>query len=169
MDPQRTHWEVLRRHRPSFPEPIPTAHHPFGVNGLKVVSSDLFFSSTNQGLIGKFPISLTDGTSTGQPTLITNSTPAADDFAIGRDGSIWLTENVRNSLVRVFPNGTVTTIAGGVNSTALAGPVAAKCGRGRWDIDVLYVSTDGLVLDAERNVLSTAGKIVAVDTRACGE
>jgi hypothetical protein len=150
-------------------KPIPTAHPPFGVNGLKVVGSELFFSNTNQGIMAKIPISLTQGTPTGQPTIISNSTPAADDFAIGTDGSIWLTENVRNTLVRVDPNGTVTTIAGGVNSTDLAGPVAAKFGRGRWDAHVLYVSTDGLLLDAKGNPLRTDGKIVALDTRGCTE
>ena len=68
-------------------KPIPTAHPAFGVNGLKVVGSDLFFSSTNQGLFGKFPISLTDATPRGPPTVISNMTAAADDFDIGPDGS----------------------------------------------------------------------------------
>ncbi|KAJ9603083.1 hypothetical protein H2200_012378 [Cladophialophora chaetospira] len=150
-----------------FLKPIPSAHPPFGVNGLKVIGSDLYFSNTNKGLLGKFPISLKKASPTGQPTLVSNNTPAADDFAVGPDGSVWLTENVRNTLVRVSPNGNITTIAGGVNSTALVGPVAAKFGRGRWDKHVLYVSTDGLLLDAKGNALSTAGKIVAVDTSAC--
>jgi len=59
-------------------------------------------------------------------------------------GNVWLCENVKNTLVRVSPDGSIQIIAGGQNSTALVGLVAAVFGRGSDDRDVLYVSTDGL-------------------------
>jgi hypothetical protein len=65
-------------------------------------------------------------------------------------------------------HGTIAAVsAGNQNRTALVGPVSARFGRGRSDGHILYVSTDGLLLNAMGALLSTAGSIVALNTRAC--
>ena len=145
-------------------KPNATAHPPFGVNGVHVVDSILYFTNTNHGLIAKLPISR-DGYPMGPATVISSDVPAADDFAIDSCGNIWLAENVQNIFVRVSPDGQVQIIAGGQNSTALIGPVSAAFGRGQNDRDILYISTDGLTISATGQPLTTNGKIAAIDTR----
>ena len=95
-------------------------------------------------------------------------TPAAGDFAIGRFWSAWLCEDAQNTLVGVFPNGTVRTIAKKINSATIAGPTAGELWRGRWHRHVLHVSTNGLSLSSTGEVLASNGKIVSLDTRICG-
>jgi sugar lactone lactonase YvrE len=153
-------------------KPIATKFPSFGVNGLKIASKPnskftLYFSNTNHGYLGTVPISLETGKPTGPAAILAANVSNADDFAIDRCGNIWLCENVSNTLVRVFPDGHVQTIAGGQNQTALIGPVAASFGKGWDDKDVLYISTDGLTLDPTTSKpLTTNGKIAAIDTRA---
>ena len=152
-------------------KPVQGMTPAFGVNGIHVVDGWLYFSNTNQGLLAKVKINK-DGEPLGQIQVITDSVPATDDFAVdSRDGSVWLTQNVKNTLVKVSRGGfeqregSVETVAGGPNSTELLGPVGAVFGRTKWDRDSLYVSTDGLSMDpVTKEVLTTAGKIVAVDT-----
>ncbi|KAL9097001.1 MAG: hypothetical protein Q9165_000965 [Trypethelium subeluteriae] len=144
---------------------IASADPPFGVNGVHAVDSVLYFTSYNQALIAKLPISR-EGRPTGPVTVISSDVPAADDFAIDGHGNIWLTENVRNTLVRVSPEGQVQTIAGGPNSTALIGPVSAVFGRGPHDHGTLYISTDGLTVSTSGEVLTSNGKIAAIDTKS---
>ena len=145
-------------------QPISNDHPPFGVNGVHVVGSDLYFSNTNHGLICKVPISC-EGVPAGDITVISSSVTAADDFAVDSRGNIWLAENVQNTFVRVSPDGHVQTIAGGLESSALIGPVAAAFGRGFHEQDILFISTDGLTVTNEGAPITQNGKIVSIDTR----
>lgn len=159
-------------------KPNATARPAFGVNGVHVVPGDakadtstLYFTNTNFGYLGAVTIGKNDGTPRGKPWLITDKVPAADDFAIDSDGSFWVTQNVRQTLSHVSSDGTVTFVAGGVNSTDLLGPVAAAFGRTSEDRanGVLYISTDGVLVDpATGRVLRTAGKIAKLATKRGG-
>lgn len=145
-------------------KPVPKKFPSFGVNGIHVVDSLLYFANTNQGLVGTVPIG-SDGRATQPATVLSANTPNADDFTVDGCGSIWLAENVNNTLVRVSPDGQVQIIAGGLNSTALIGPVAAKFGRAGNE-HILYVSTDGLSFNATTGQpLTTNGKIAQLDTK----
>ncbi|KAK5048251.1 hypothetical protein LTR84_005921 [Exophiala bonariae] len=156
-------------------KPIATAKPPFGVNGVHVVLGDadtdtsmLFFTNTNSGYLGAVPIGKMDGIPRGTPWLITDEVPAADDFAVDPDGSFWVTQNIRNTLSHVLPNGIVEFVAGGVNSTDLLGPVAAAFGRTFDDHanGVLYIGTDGVQTDpVTGKVTRTAGKIAKIATK----
>lgn len=146
-------------------KPVKGANVEFGVNGVHVVDSVLYFTNTDQGILGKVPIS-TDGFPTGLPVNITTEVPAADDFAIDSSGNFWVAQNVANTFVRVSSDGTVQTIAGGTSSSDLIGPVAAVFGRGIHDRDTLYISTDGLSESNSGVPLTTNGKIVKIDTKA---
>lgn len=145
-------------------KPNASATPPFGVNGVHVINSVLYFSNTNYGIIGKFPISH-DGYPTGPGVNISTSVPNADDFAVDSCGSIWLCENVGNSLVRVFPDGRVQNVIDGKSSSALIGPVAATFGRTAVDRDTLYISTDGLTFNGFGIPQTTNGKIAALNTK----
>ena len=145
-------------------KPNATAHPPFGVNGVRISGSTLYFSNTNYGYLATVPIS-SDGTPTGAPTLLTSDVPTADDFAIGRDGSVWLCQNVDNTFVHISPSGQIETIAGGQHSTELVGPVSTVFGRRPEDRDTLYIGTDGLLLTSKGVALTTDGKIAAIDTK----
>ncbi|EED19791.1 conserved hypothetical protein [Talaromyces stipitatus ATCC 10500] len=144
--------------------PVKGARVEFGVNGVHVANSVLYFINTDLGVLGKVPISV-DGILTGSPVNISTSVPAADDFAMDSSGNFWVTENVRNTLVRVSPDGLVQTIAGGSNSSDLFGPVAAVFGRGIHHHNTLYISTDGLSVSGSGVSLTTNGKVVAIDTK----
>ncbi|KAF4548082.1 Hypothetical protein D9617_32g092020 [Elsinoe fawcettii] len=135
----------------------------FGVNGIRVSGNYLYIANVGFGRIARAPISLETGRLTGPITLISDRVSAADDFAVSEeDGSVFLARNTARTLSRVFLDGMVETVAEGVNSTELIGPVAAVFGRGR-SKGKLVVSTDGLVLDASGAPLATAGKIVSLD------
>ena len=137
---------------------------PFGVNGIRVVGSVLYFTNFNHGLVGKFPIS-GDGLPTGPGVNISTNVPNADDFAVDSCGNIWLCENIQNTLVRVFPDGRTQAIVGAKNSTELVGPVAAIFGRTHKDRDILYISTDGLFIPpGSKAPVTNNGKIAAIDT-----
>ena len=131
-----------------------------GVNGLRVVNgSELYFTSTTQGIVGTVPIG-SSGQPTGQLHVIANVSNA-DDFDIGRDGSLWVAQNRNNTLARVWPNGTVETVLGAQDSDVLAGPVSARFARGRGEgKGLLYISTDGLFKG------ESDGKIVSIQTEA---
>ncbi|KAH8817443.1 hypothetical protein F5884DRAFT_853860 [Xylogone sp. PMI_703] len=155
-------------------KPNTSVHPPFGVNGIHIIEKQtsksksvptLYFSNTSRGYLGFIPICPETGKATGNATLLSDSVHAADDFTVDSCGNVWLAENVLNTLVRVFPDGHVQTIAGGPTSTALIGPVAVAFGRGCDDRDVLYISTDGYTVDANQNPLTTNGKIAAIDVR----
>ncbi|OAL25856.1 hypothetical protein AYO20_10318 [Fonsecaea nubica] len=156
-------------------KPNATARPPFGVNGVHVVPGDadadtstLYFTNTNFGYLGAVTIGKNDGTPRGEPWLITDEVPAADDFAIDSDGSFWVTQNVRQTLSHVLADGTVEFVAGGVDSADLLGPVAAAFGRTSEDRanGVLYISTDGVHVDpATGSVTRTAGKIARLATK----
>lgn len=155
-------------------KPNETAHPPFGVNGIKIYEKQnsksqsiptLYCSNTDFGYLGTIPISLETGKATGETVLLTDGVHAADDFTVDSCGNVWLCENVLNTLVRVFPDGHIQTVAGGPGSNALIGPVAARFGRGCEDRDVLYISTDGLTVDANGNPITTNGKITSIDVR----
>ena len=148
-------------------KPVPNGGHlQTGVNGLRVVdrgnSSELYFSSTNQGLVGIVPISR-DGKAIG-PSRVLGKASNADDFDIGVDGSVWVAQNVNQTLTRIFPNGTSEVVLGAQDSDVLNGPVSARFGRTEGDKNVLYVSTDGFFSDVEKGIFEADGKIVVVET-----
>lgn len=139
---------------------IPGSNPPFGVNGVRIVGNTLYFSSFNQGVIGTFPIDLKTGHATGGPHIISKNAISVDDFAIGKDGSVWFASPILNKVSRVYPNGTIQTIS----SDQLAGPVAAKFGRTQKDKNKLYISTNGQITSANGTLLQSDGQIVYIDT-----
>lgn len=85
-----------------------------------------------------------------------------DDFTFDPFSNIFLATNPSNVLLRVAPTGNVTVVAGGINSTVLEGLTSAAFGRTVKDQHILYVSTDGGLINPAAG--QQGGKIVAIDT-----
>lgn len=110
------------------------------VNGLKIYDNFLYASNTQKKQIVKIPI-LSDGVA-GEPEIFLTGINL-DDFAFDREGNLYGTTHVFNSVVKIDRDANITTIAGleqgMAGSTALAfGAVGTEGDRTR-----IYVTTNG--------------------------
>ena len=108
------------------------------VNGVKRWGDALYASNTEKQLVIKIPIS--DNFQPGEPEVFVAQVNL-DDFAFDRDGNLYGTTHIFNSVVKISPDGQVTILAdaeeGMVGSTALAFGQAADDRTG------IYVVTNG--------------------------
>lgn len=109
-----------------------------GANGIQFQGDDMIVTVSDATKILRFRAS-GDGTFAA-PELVAEGIPG-DDFAIGRDGSLFVTTHPYNTVVRVAPDGTRTVIAD--TNDGIVGPVDAVFGTTDADRDTLYVATDG--------------------------
>lgn len=154
-----------------------------GINGLRVGDDDyLYFTNSDLKCVYRLPLADPEecpGPSQNQDhvELVANLTGVSpifiDDFAIGKDGTLWVTSSgPQNVVVAVRTDGRggfqePVVVAGGINSTAVQGDVGAAFGRGHSDRDILYVTTNGGLWGAGLGLNQTAtepGKVAAVDT-----
>jgi len=106
-----------------------------GVNGLKIFDGVLYASNSDKAHIVKIPIQ-PDG-SAGTPNLFVEGVQI-DDFAFDVDGNLYGATHVYNSVIRVAPDGSVTTLAQNI-----VGSTAVAFGRSPTDQTTLYVVTNG--------------------------
>lgn len=88
---------------------------PIGVNGLKVVGNDVYFTNSASGVFAKIPIS-DDGEKFGDVEIIATmdtSNGDWDDFIIDSNGVAYLSQPSLG-VARVFPNGTHSIYADGI-------------------------------------------------------
>lgn len=108
------------------------------VNGLKIYGDTLYASNTEKMQLIKIPLQA-DG-QPGEPEVFLQPINL-DDFAFDQEGNLYGTTHIYNSVVKIAPDRSVTTIAeaeqGVTGSTALA------FGRGDDDRTSLYVVTNG--------------------------
>jgi len=167
-------WEVniaRRTARPWLDHPrLAHAADPFhpvpmfpGVNGLKIFDTTLYASSTQQQLLLRVPLD-SDGSAGELEVFMTNIN--LDDFAFDRDGNLFGTTHVYNSVVRITPDRRLTVIAeaeqGLVGSTALA------FGRTAADQHALYVTTNGGVSFLSADAVGP-GRIVRLEVGCEGD
>jgi hypothetical protein len=110
------------------------ANLPVGPNGVKIFNNMVYITNTGAGTVIRVPI-LADG-SAGAPSVYASGL-GLDDFAIGADGSLFLATQVENSVVRLFPDGTQTTI--GTAADELLGDSSLAFGRTAADAQAIYV------------------------------
>lgn len=128
---------------------------PMGVNGIQVQDGYLYYASTTQKEFRRVQINK-QAEVAGDFELITNGT-ALDNFDLDSNGTAYMATNMANSIVKISPNGTIDTIAGGAKSKELVGPTSSLL-HGK----SLYVGTNGGILAPEGS-FKEPGKIAVID------
>lgn len=125
-----------------------------GANGLHFRGRDMIVTVSDATTVLSYR--LEDDGHFGSPVALAKGIPG-DDFAIGKDGSLFITTHPYNTLVRVKPNGERVII--GDARQHIVGATDAVFGRGPDDQDTLYVATDG---GAFTGGAKTRGQLVAL-------
>ncbi len=108
------------------------------VNGLKLYGDSLYASNTEKMQLVKIPIQA-DG-QPGEPEIFLRAVNL-DDFAFDQEGNLYGTTHIYNSVVKIAPDGTMTTIAEA--EQGMAGSTAVAFGTSEDDRTGLYVVTNG--------------------------
>lgn len=132
---------------------------PLGVDGIHIHDNELYFTNLGANLLGKVPIT-DNGTATGPIQNITDQLIIPDDFEVAADGTVYVVGD--NTLWRVSSDGQVDVLAGGAQDITLEGATAARLGRTRDDAGVLYISTNGGLLQAVDGVIH-GGQVLALN------
>ena len=141
---------------------------PFiGINGIKYVNGNLYFTNTDQQLFVRLPLS-TSGVVTGSAVVVNSAFGRPDDFTLDGVNNAFVALN-SNSIGLLQPNGKATVLAGGSTSTALPGVTGAKFGRTATDSKVLYMGTTGgsYIYATTRN-FTVPGGISKIDIGGAG-
>jgi outer membrane protein assembly factor BamB len=112
--------------------PLPAA------NGLKVRALTVWVSNTSRQTL--LTIGVDAQGNAGAPRVARDSVNI-DDFVIDDDGTLYGTTHVYNSLIRIAPDGTLSTVA--TAEQGMIGSTAVAFGRVRGDRRRLYVTTNG--------------------------
>jgi hypothetical protein len=132
-----------------------------GINGIRIFGDYLYYVNAQRQLFCRVRINLSTGMALGPYEVIATHIPG-DDFSISADGIAYVTTNAENGLMRVTTDGNQTLIAGGLNSTVVAGATSAAFGRTSKDRDVVYVVTSGAQALPVDGIYTEGGKVVAV-------
>ncbi|GAA3263091.1 SMP-30/gluconolactonase/LRE family protein [Nonomuraea helvata] len=108
-------WLADKRLAPVSPD---DAVSSTGVNGLKVWDGALWATNTAQGTVLRIGI---DAGRPGQVEQMYSGIPA-DDFAFDSSGTLYLAVHPRNTVLRITPDGAMTTLA--TEADGLDGPSA---------------------------------------------
>jgi sugar lactone lactonase YvrE len=127
-----------------------------GINGLRIDNDSVYYTNSATGALSKVAIDCKTGEIKGKVETLAKGMLNADDFAIGREGKIYVTRN-KESLVEVQKDGEKADVAG-LGANEVPGPTSATFERANKDKDVLYVSTIGRV----NGTFIEGGKIVAI-------
>ena len=112
---------------------------PFpAANGIKVDKRRVLVSNTAKQLLVAIPIGKTG--LAGTPTVLKDQVNL-DDFVVDKDGSLYGATHVYNSVIRVAPDGQITTIAG--TAQGMTGSTAIALGKTASGQRALYVTTNG--------------------------
>ena len=137
-----------------------------GINGIRVRGDNVYYTSNS--ILYRFKFSPRDlfsdltltviGPVVKIATVVPNG--LVDDFALDKDGNAYVTAPLLSTVYKVFPNGNVAPIAGGLNDTAIAGPTS--CIFDRRDPRKLYVSTNGGQLAPVNGNFVEPGKVATL-------
>ena len=146
--------------------PTSGATLPVGINGLKVRDQSLYFSNTDQALIGKVDLNA-DGSAKGPAVTVVGNAPGADDFQFDPRGDIFIAGDnaVRFHGVSDGSSGPPLVVT---NSSLVVGSTAAEFGRLHGDLGSVYVTTNGGQAQYFSPQFTNPGRIVKVDVSAAG-
>ena len=125
-----------------------------GANGLHFQGSRMIVTVSDRTTVLDYELRA-DGTF-GEPKVLASGIPG-DDFAIGPDGSLFVTTHPYDTIVRVSPSGERAVV--GNAKQRIIGATDAVFGRGPDDRETLYVVTDG---GAFTGGPKTRGELVAL-------
>ena len=132
----------------------------FGVNSVKALGNDLYFSATSKELFARGTIN-SKGQAVGDAEVLANGGFGPDDFAVDRVGNTYITSFTKGD------NGVgyVPTDGGNWNKIAsVKGPTSAAFGRTTDDCHILYVgTTGGDYKTAANGTFIGAGTITGID------
>lgn len=143
----------------------PASPVELGLNGLSYRKGELFFTNTNQGLLGKISIQ-PDGTPKAKAEVLSRGVALVDDFAVGGKGGYFVTQDVPNQLSFVPPGGGNASVLVGTNDRpGLKGPTSAAIGKGKGKLGRggLYIGTNGGALNYLSGNFTVGGTISRVD------
>ncbi|MES2400666.1 MAG: hypothetical protein V4573_11825 [Pseudomonadota bacterium] len=125
-----------------------------GANGLHFSGRDMYVTVSDKTTVLKY--SMDAQGRFGNATVVATGIPG-DDFAIGTDGSLFITTHPYNTVVKVASDGKRTVI--GKTEQHIVGATDAVFGKTPQDRDTLYVVTDG---GAFTGGPTTRGELVAL-------
>jgi len=109
-----------------------------GANGVQVYENQVYVAVPDRLSIVRIPI-LEDG-SAGEPEIHAEGI-AGDDFSIDVEGNLYVTTHPFNTVTKVFPDGSMETIATAEQN--IVGSTATVFGNQSGDETSLYVVNDG--------------------------
>ncbi len=118
--------------RRSLENPIPA------VNGLKIFQGVLYASNTQCQHLVRIPLG-SDGSPSAPEIFVQNAN--IDDFAFDHQGNLYGTTHIYDSVVKIAPDGLITTIAAA--EQGMTGSTALAFGRTERDRTSIYVTTNG--------------------------
>lgn len=130
----------------AFADPL-LGHGPtfeVGINGLKISNGYVYFTNSGQGTFARVKIN-DNGSKAGDVEIVARLAGeprighAFDDFTLDFDGNAYVTLH-NNEIVKITPDGTQTTFAGGNDSTVFRNPTSAATSL---DGKSIYVGTAG--------------------------
>jgi hypothetical protein len=132
-----------------------------GINGIRIRDDYLYYINALKGLFCRVRIDKSTGKASGQYEILETDL-TGDDFTFAENGDAFITENGGNSLIRVGIDGSRSLVAGGLNSTVVAGATSAAFGRTWLDRGLVYVTTSGGQVVPVNGTYTEGGKVVAV-------
>lgn len=138
----------------------PTDAVPLGVNGIQIRNDELYFTNLATNSVGKLTIT-SSGDAASAILMLTSKALAADDFALSDNGIVYAAG--ANTIWQVTTDGHTTAFVGGPNSTVIQGITSARFGRTALDKEVLYLSTQGGLLEDPPGSTVHGGQLLAVN------
>ncbi|NEX61986.1 SMP-30/gluconolactonase/LRE family protein, partial [Noviherbaspirillum galbum] len=129
-----------------------------GANGLHFRGSDMIVTVSDHTTLLAYALQ-SDGRF-GEPQVLATGIPG-DDFAIGEDGSLYVTTHPYDTIVQILSSGERRVI--GDARQRIIGATDAVFGRAPGDRDTLYVVTDGGAFTGGPH---TRGELIALKPRA---
>lgn len=141
-----------------------------GIDGFRIKDNYLYYTVFAGGVLRRINIEfpsaadLAAGTATLKQIAVeelANTGGSFDDLDVAADGTIYITTNPENTVVKVAAaGGEPTLVAGNAVSLALAGASSALLSKVA--ANVLYVTTSGGVAAPVNGTFSEAGKIMKI-------
>lgn len=152
-------------------KPDSSATLPIGIRAMKTKDNQLFFTNTNQNILGRIRLE-PDGTSRGSAYLVAR-VDAASDFVFNESENVVVVQNAVDRLGRVTGNKVVNLAGGVINGTSLLyGPTSLGFGRirpflaqSRADWMKAYITTNGGTQQYLDGNITRGGTVSVVDVR----